>query len=70
MLGIVNIGKGKGSSVTVDADLDSKSTNPVQNKAVYNAIEGRVAGTGISIAFAAEVPETLADGAIVMVYEE
>lgn len=32
-------GGGGGGSVTVDAALSSTSTNPVQNKAVYAAIQ-------------------------------
>lgn len=32
-------GGGGGGSVTVDASLSSTSTNPVQNKAVYAAIQ-------------------------------
>ena len=38
---------------TIDSTLSSTSTNPIQNKAVYNALAGKqdklTAGTGISI---------------------
>ena len=33
---------GGGTSITVDAALSSTSTNPVQNKAIYNALLGKV----------------------------
>lgn len=38
---------------TIDSTLSSTSTNPIQNKVVYNALAGKqdklTAGTGISI---------------------
>ena len=55
---------------TVDSALTSNSTNPVQNKVVKRALDGKVSGEGLSISFVTEVPSTLEDGAIVMVYEE
>ncbi len=58
------------NKTTVDSALKSNSTNPVQNKVVKKALDGKVSGEGLSISFATEVPSTLADGAIVMVYEE
>ena len=42
-----------GGSVTVDSTISSTSTNPVQNKVIYSALQGKqntlTAGTGISI---------------------
>ena len=42
-----------GGSVTVDSTMSSTSTNPVQNKVIYSALQGKqntlTAGTGISI---------------------
>lgn len=35
---VIRAGQGSGSSVTVDTDLSSTSTNPVQNKAIYEAL--------------------------------
>ena len=44
---------GGGGSVTVDSALSGTSTNPVQNKVIYSALQGKqnklTAGTGISI---------------------
>lgn len=44
---------GSGGTVTVDSTLSSTSTNPVQNKVIYSALQGKqntlTAGTGISI---------------------
>ena len=44
---------GSGGSVTVDFTMSSTSTNPVQNKVIYSALQGKqntlTAGTGISI---------------------
>lgn len=44
---------GSGGSVTVDSTMSSTSTNPVQNKVIYSALQGKqntlTAGTGISI---------------------
>lgn len=44
---------GSGGSVTVDSTISSTSTNPVQNKVIYSALQGKqntlTAGTGISI---------------------
>lgn len=42
---------GKDGSVTVDAELSDTSTNPVQNKAIYKALLGKV-GTDIFTGFA------------------
>lgn len=36
-----------GSSVTVDSELSTSSTNPVQNKAIYTAL-GNKAGTSVA----------------------
>lgn len=42
-----------GGSITVDSTMSSTSTNPVQNKVIYLALQGKqntlTAGTGISI---------------------
>ena len=42
-----------GGSITVDSTMSSTSTNPVQNKVIYSALQGKqntlTAGTGISI---------------------
>lgn len=42
-----------GSSITVDSTMSPTSTNPVQNKVIYSALQGKqntlTAGTGISI---------------------
>ena len=42
-----------GGSITVDSTMSSTSTNPVQNKVIYTALQGKqntlTAGTGISI---------------------
>ena len=35
-------GSGGGSNITVDAEISSTSTNPVQNKAIYNALLNKV----------------------------
>ena len=35
-------GGGGGSSITVDAELSTTSTNPVQNKAIAAALTGKV----------------------------
>lgn len=44
---------GSGGTVTVDSTLSSTSANPVQNKVIYSALQGKqntlTAGTGISI---------------------
>lgn len=44
---------GSGGSVTVDSTMSPTSTNPVQNKVIYSALQGKqntlTAGTGISI---------------------
>lgn len=44
-------GGGGGSNITVDAELSATSTNPVQNKAIYNALLNKV-GTDIFSGFA------------------
>ena len=48
----VSGGSGVGS-ITVDSTMSSTSTNPVQNKVIYSALQGKqntlTAGTGISI---------------------
>lgn len=44
-------GSGGGSNITVDAEISSTSTNPVQNKAIYNALLNKV-GTDIFSGFA------------------
>lgn len=44
-------GGGGGSNITVDAELFATSTNPVQNKAIYNALLNKV-GTDIFSGFA------------------
>ena len=42
-----------GGNITVDSTMSSTSTNPVQNKVIYSALQGKqntlTAGTGISI---------------------
>ena len=58
------------NKTTVDSALDRSSTNPVQNKVVKAALDGKVSGKGLKISFATEVPSTLTDGEIVLVYEE
>lgn len=44
---------GSGGTVTVDSTLSSTSVNPVQNKVIYSALQGKqntlTAGTGIAI---------------------
>lgn len=40
---ILNGGGGDGASVTVDSELSMKGTNPVQSKAVYQALVGKSA---------------------------
>ena len=44
---------GSGGNITVDSTMSSTSTNPVQNKVIYSALQGKqntlTAGTGISI---------------------
>lgn len=44
---------GSGGSITVDSTMSSTSTNPVQNKVIYSALQGKqntlTAGAGISI---------------------
>lgn len=44
---------GSGGSITVDSTMSPTSTNPVQNKVIYSALQGKqntlTAGTGISI---------------------
>ena len=44
---------GSGGTVTVDSTLSPTSTNPVQNKVIYSALQGKqntlTAGTGIAI---------------------
>ena len=46
-------GGGGGGNITVDSTMSSTSTNPVQNKVIYSALQGKqntlTAGTGISI---------------------
>lgn len=49
--GNVSITVSGGSGVTVDEELSSTSTNPVQNKAIYNALLNKV-GTDIFSGFA------------------
>lgn len=44
--GNVNITVSGGSNVTVDAALSATSTNAIQNKAVYNALSGKLDKTG------------------------
>lgn len=44
-------GGGSGSNITVDTELSATSTNPVQNKAIYNALLNKV-GTDIFSGFA------------------
>lgn len=46
----VNVGSGggTGTNITVDSALSSTSTNPVQNKAVYAALEKKLDKTGIA----------------------
>ena len=46
----VSGGGGSGSNVTVDEELSSTSTNPVQNKVIYNALLNKV-GTDIFSGF-------------------
>ena len=44
---------GSGGNITIDSTMSSTSTNPVQNKVIYSALQGKqntlTAGTGISI---------------------
>lgn len=39
---------GGGGSVTVDSALSSSSTNPVQNKAIYSALQGKLNASSVS----------------------
>lgn len=56
-------GSGGGSNITVDEELSSTSTNPVQNKAIYNALLNKV-GTDIFSGF------TLLGGATKIMWRE
>lgn len=47
----ISVSGGGGSNITVDAELSATSTNPVQNKAIYNALLNKV-GTDIYSGFA------------------
>lgn len=42
---IQNGSGGGGGSVTVDSQLSSTSRNPVQNRVIFNALEGKAANT-------------------------
>ena len=42
----INIPTGGGSSVTVDSALSSTSTNPVQNKVIKSALDGKLSTSG------------------------
>lgn len=42
----INIPSGGGSSVTVDSALSSTSTNPVQNKVIKSALDGKLSTSG------------------------
>lgn len=44
----ISVSGGSGGSVTVDAELSSTSTNAVQNKAVYAAMDKKLDKTGIA----------------------
>lgn len=44
----ISVSGGSGGSVTVDAELSSTSTNAVQNKAVYAAVDKKLDKTGIA----------------------
>lgn len=46
----ISVSGGGGSNITVDAELSATSTNPVQNKAIYNALLNKV-GTDIFSGF-------------------
>lgn len=46
----ISVSGGGGSNITVDAKLSATSTNPVQNKAIYNALLNKV-GTDIFSGF-------------------
>lgn len=39
-------GSGGGSTITVDSDLSSTSTNPVQNKVIKSALDGKLSTSG------------------------
>lgn len=39
-------GSGGGSAITVDSDLSSTSTNPVQNKVIKSALDGKLSTFG------------------------
>ena len=47
---------GADGGVTVDAEISSTSTNPVQNKAIYNALLGKVGNEDIFNGFALRSP--------------
>lgn len=49
-------GGGGGGSVTVDTALSSTSTNPVQNKAIYAAIQGVTVTVDSSLSSTSENP--------------
>ena len=49
-------GSGGGSNITVDAEISSTSTNPVQNKAIYNALLNKVGTEDIFNGFALRSP--------------
>ena len=45
----VSGGSGSGSDITVDSALSSTSTNPVQNKAIYTALNNKLDKTGTAL---------------------
>lgn len=49
-------GSGGGSNITVDEELSSTSTNPVQNKVIYNALLDKVGNEDIFNGFALRSP--------------
>ena len=42
----INIPTGGGSSVTVDSELSATSTNPIQNKVIKSALDGKLSTSG------------------------
>lgn len=58
LLGSGNIDIQGGSTITIDSALSTTSTNPVQNKIITNALDGKV-NTSNFIAYTATEVQTL-----------
>lgn len=59
--GDITISGGGGGSVTVDSALSNSSTNPVQNKVIYSALQDKVTRTDVGQIYAGNI-EMLTDG--------